>query len=329
MRTLLALSTFGLVMAKATEGGSASNGGGKTKTAKEEVKPETAIVPAQPTALAVADNDELAEFAGQGFQNQDSSDYSIPFIGVLQTNSPQCTEDPDKYRAGMLLNTATNDSYKAVKGAKSQLDAGNGICFIPAFTTHAYMEYIPRDEGGGFVGEHALGSDVVKKAQADAGKTFGKLQVPREGAAGKFNELVETYTVYGVVVLDDGTSFGGAVSYKSTGIKSYKSWMTKAKMIQIELSDKRRIPAPLFSHRYRLTTFQDENKHGKFFNIAVEFDGPDAPSCRLRKADPLFQEAVNIMKLVEEGKVKVNRDEADKKTGGSAAAGTGAADAPF
>lgn len=161
-----------------------------------------------------------------------------------------------------------------------------------------YVEWKPRDAGGGFVGIHEVNSDLVNHAKA-ASAEYGKYSTP-DG-----NELIETFYVYGIALDDDGNASEAVLAFSSTKIKKYKGWMTKAKTIQIPLPDGRRIPAPLFAHRYRLKTVSDKNNKGQFFNWdAIAFDGENAQQARLLPDDPLFQSAVNIKSMIEQGKAR-------------------------
>jgi hypothetical protein len=253
--------------------------------AKTESKTTDVAVKEQNTAMA--EYGAYADYAGAGFENQTSDDYSIPFLQILQALSPQLQEN-DSLRQGMILNTVTGEVW----------DGKKGIAFVPATTQHVYVEWKPRDAGGGFVGIHEVNSDLVNHAKA-ASSEYGKYSTP-DG-----NELIETFYVYGIALDDDGNASEAVLAFSSTKIKKYKGWMTKAKTIQIPLPDGRRIPAPLFAHRYRLKTASEKNNKGQFFNWdAIAFDGENAQQARLLPDDPLFQSAVNIKSMIEQGKAR-------------------------
>lgn len=253
--------------------------------AKTNSKTTDVAVKEQNTAMA--EYGAYADYAGAGFENQTSDDYSIPFLQILQALSPQLQEN-DSLRQGMILNTVTGEVW----------DGKKGIAFVPATTQHVYVEWKPRDAGGGFVGIHEVNSDLVNHAKA-ASAEYGKYSTP-DG-----NELIETFYVYGIALDDDGNASEAVLAFSSTKIKKYKGWMTKAKTIQIPLPDGRRIPAPLFAHRYRLKTVSEKNNKGQFFNWdAIAFDGENAQQARLLPDDPLFQSAVNIKSMIEQGKAR-------------------------
>jgi len=226
------------------------------------------------------------QFAGAGFENQTQQDTSVPFLSILQGMSPILKTRED-LRQGMIYNTVTGD---AVKGS-------DGVAFVPATTQHLFIEWKPRNEGGGFVAQHALDSEIVKSAQAN--QPFGKY------TNGK-NDLVDTFYVYGVVVGVDGELSPATISFTGTKIKKYRVWMTKAMGLQIKLADGRSMQAPLFSHRYRLKTVAEKNNKGEFFNWNITWDATEEIDCRLPTDDDAFLAAVALGKAVGEGRARAS-----------------------
>lgn len=284
------------------------------KPAETEAQTGTALA-AQTTSTAVANPEDYAAYAGAGFENQTTDDYAIPFLSILQALSPQCTENPNVFRQGMLLNTVTGELFEGNKG----------LAFIPATTQHLYVEWKPREKGGGFVAVHDPASEVVKIAQA-ASTEYGTYLMPPHTPK-ESNELIETFYVYGVAVDDDGSSIEAVLPFTSAKIKKYKAWMTKAKTIQIALPDGRRIPAPLFAHRYRLKTILEKNPKGTFFNFDISFDGENAMACRLPPSSDLFQQAVNVKQLIEQGKARAAHETQTPGSGGDDGSGGSSAGA--
>ncbi len=217
--------------------------------------------------------------AGAGFENQTSEDYSIPFIGVLQPNSPQ-VDERDDCSAGDIFNSATESAVQELP-------------FIPSITQHIFCEWIPRDEGGGLVGRHEIDSDVVKQAKQES-EEFGQYKMPNG------NDLIETFYVYGVAVTEDGPQ-QAVISFKSTGIKRYKNWMTKARGVSIEIPSGGRVRPPLFAHRYLLTALKEKKGSDTFYNFQIAWDGEKASDCRLTTDDPIYQMARDTRDMVMEG----------------------------
>lgn len=232
---------------------------------------------------------DYAEYLGQGFENHTSEDYAVPFLNVLQSNSP-AVESHASARPGWLLNTGNEEFF----------DGATGVAFIPSYTQHVFVEWVPRNEGGGFVAVHALDSEVVKKAKAE--QEFGKYKMIKGNP--KSNDLVETFYVYGILLTDNGAASQVIIAFTSTKNKVYKQWMDKARSIQVKLPDGRRVVMPLFAHRYRITTVAQKNKKGSYFNFRVSYDGKDAETCRLSTKDPLFLQAADFYESIQQGTVK-------------------------
>ena len=247
---------------------------------KEVVKEEKS------TAIEAYD---YSAYAGVGFEEHTQEDYSVPFLGVIQPTSPIIETNADA-RPGMLINTVTQDLY----------DSKTGVVFIPAATQHKFIEWVPRDSGGGFVAVRELNDPVVLKAKDE--QEFGKYKIDKNDP--KSNDLIETYYVYGILVKEDGSSQQIIIAFTSTKIGTYKKWMTKAQSIQIKLPDDRRIVAPLFSHKYRITTVSLKNAKGTYYNFVIGYDGKEAIDCRLAPSSQYFQEAEAFRALILSGGVK-------------------------
>lgn len=234
---------------------------------------------------AMAEYAGYADMAGVGFENQTSDDYTLPFLQILQALSPQL-EDNDSLKQGMIINTVTGEVFSGK----------DGIVFVPATTQHVYVEWKPRESGGGFVGTHEVDSELVRNCVDSQG--FGEYTTP-EG-----NDLIETFYVYGIAIDPEENAMQAVLAFSSSKIKKYKGWMTKAKTIQIKLPDGRRIPAPLFAHRYRLKTVSEKNSKGSFYNWDIAYDGANAMEARLAPDSEIVESAVSIRELLDSGKAR-------------------------
>ncbi len=253
---------------------------------------ENVLVPGNSLGMIVADyGDET------GFENQTSSDMVTPYLQVLQTNSPQIDEDDPSYiqgaKHGMLLNTATGEIYEGRE---------QGVLFVPSCTAHLYVEYRPRDEGGGFLGTHEASSEIVRNATGE----FNELRTA-EGT-----ELTETFYIYGVLVGGDVSSpetlhvVGGIIiPFASTKIKAYKKWNTSVRTHMVVTPNGRRVNPPIFANLVRVTTVPDENKKGKFNNIRLAPAIGGLKDSLLPPTGELFTAAKEFGQLVRDGGIKV------------------------
>lgn len=150
-----------------------------------------AVATADDKSTAAAVYDYGAD-AGLGYEGFSSSDYSIPYLSVLQGLSPQVTDNnPAGARPGMIYNTVTGEL----------IDGNEGVVFQCAELHKKYVEWVPRDAGGGLVAIFDPSDPEVSEAinySASKNLKYGKLETP----AG--NSLIETYYAYGLI--HDGSS---------------------------------------------------------------------------------------------------------------------------
>lgn len=253
---------------------------------KNEAK--TAVAKTETTAVST--ELDYGGDVGQGFENLTSADLTIPFIQVLQTNSPQVKKPKDGgvegASAGMMINTVTNDLF----------DGDEGMLFVPVSTEHIHIEWKSRKAGGGFVKIHGADSpDVIKK-----GKTFGKYLLDNG------NELAETFQFYAIILDSAGQPLGPAViSFASTKIKAYKDMMTRLNSFTIPTPAGRKSP-PLFANRLKMTTFADKNEQGDFYNVRLDSAADSLKDGLIPPNDPLYKVAKDFRDMVIGGQVKVD-----------------------
>lgn len=240
-------------------------------------KAGTAVVPAKKVTAPVAAED-YGEDAGLGFEGTTREDYAIPFLVVLQALHPQCEKGNAKHiegaEAGMILNTVTNDLY----------DGDEGIVVIPVHRAHKFIEWVPRDSGGGLVAIHEPDSEFVRDARR-ANKKFGRIELPESGT-----ELTESFSVFAIHVREEGVLEQVLINFGSSMIKTYKQWMTRMGSIQIKVKGQT-IRPPMWAHRYRLVTKLNKNKKGSWYAWSIGFDGNSAEEARLAMDHPQYIEA--------------------------------------
>ncbi len=247
----------------------------KKKTTKKKAtkkKKATGTAVAKRKANVPAGAYDYGEDADAGFENMRREEFAIPFLRVLQQMSPQCDRNSGIKDAapGMLFNTVTQDVFGEVE-------------VIPCHRSHTFIEWIPRDKGGGLVDIHDPGSDVVRTTK-EGQSAFGKLEMENG------NELIETYSIFALQLV--GEKYEQVIiNFSSTQIKSYQQWMTRASGVLVKQSDKRNVRPPLFAHIYRLTTTQRTNEMGKWYVISSDFSGGGADEARLPLDSELYMAA--------------------------------------
>lgn len=253
---------------------------------------------------------DYGEDEGVGFETMGRDDFAIPFLAILQSNNPQVTRGHAKYienaKAGMIYNTVTGDLY----------DGEDGIVVIPVHRAHTFIEWIPRDKGGGLVAVYEPEDPIIQKLRREGGR-FGKLVREKEGT-----EVQETFSVFALNVRDEEVGEQVLINFSSSAIKGYKQWMTRAAAIQIRSGD-RTVRPPLFAHRYRLTTVLNQNKKGQWYGWSINFDGNTAETSRLATKARLYEEARAFRQIAASEEVRSVGASARKAEGAGVSLDTG------
>ena len=266
--------------------------------------------PVSETSVAVRAGGEIVNYdygsnAGAGWDNTSQDDFSIPFLNQLQALSPEVQDGEDTHIAGakngMFVNSVTKTLY-------------SDVIFVPVQTEHVYVEWVPQDAGGGFVGVHQLDSPVVAKARAEA--TDRNLKVGD-------NDLVETFYVYAMILSEPGAedvSEMVVMSFSKTKIKRYKAIMTRLRTLKGSAN------IPLFAHQIRMTATSEKSPAGQSYkNVELNpaVDG-DVAASLLPPTSPILEASAGFLESIATGEKK-----ADHGTASSAGSATTETDEVF
>tara|TARA_R100000234_G_scaffold107727_1_gene78917 strand:+ start:317 stop:1090 length:774 start_codon:yes stop_codon:yes gene_type:complete len=189
--------------------------------------------------------------AGMGHETLTISDMQIPFLRIIQALSPQLKKSDPAFIEGAsqgdIFNTVTNKVWQADKG----------ITVVPIHYVMKLLEFVPRQSGGGFVGELYHNSPEVQQAVRD--KESGMELLPNG------NELVRTAQHYVKIVHEDGSLESAIVDMKKTQRKVSKVWNSLAK-----LRKSNGVELPIFASTYHLTSVEDGNDKGSWYSWSVE-----------------------------------------------------------
>lgn len=262
--------------------------------------------------------------SGAGYEGQTSEDTALPFFALLQPMTPAVVDQTvEGATPGMIMNNVTKLLYTAKKPL---------IC-IPVFTKHEYILWKPRKAGGGFIARYDIDDPIVAKAKSRSTK-FGKYFIPptRNDAEeimwdaqwqkrfdeDQGDELQETFTVFMLECgLDPEDQVGMAIfPFKSSMIKTYKSWMSTVRAHTVLGADGKRVTPPLFAHLAALSG-EMTKKNGNTWAIpkyVPAINGKVIESC-LAPDDPRFQAAFQMYTFVRSGQAKVDYTKMQQEDG--------------
>ena len=211
---------------------------------------------AEKEATAITTFDDSLLTGGTGLEETTTEDFAIPFIRVLQPTSPQLQKADGKHipgaSAGDLYNTVTNELYEGEKG----------ISVVPCAYNKKYIEWIPREKGGGLVNPNHDISILSKCTRDDESRRF----YTPEG-----NEIVETAQFF--ILLTDPSPQQAVVAFTSTGLGVARKWLTMLRMARVQNSKGEAVEAPMFAYTYTLSTVTQSNDKGTWNSYSINQEG--------------------------------------------------------
>jgi hypothetical protein len=228
--------------------------------------------------------------SGEGV-DYDTSELQIPFVRVIQALSPQIKKNDSAFIKG----ASQGDAFNTVTG--DYWNGEEGFEVVPCLQQTKYLEFIPRDQGGGgFVGE--LSADDPNIARAT--RTGGKEILPNG------NELVKSDQHYCMLIGSDGLYQPVIVDMKSTQLSVSRRWKTQIAMLKVKDAQGVLKTPALFGTVWRLTTVEQSNDMGTWYNWSVE-------KVKMIDDEALLQEAINFRKSIQKGEAKAVVEDHDDK----------------
>lgn len=252
-----------------------------TKTKDKEV----AVKETSGQLITLSDMDTQA---GAGFEEATADSFAIPFLQILQKMSDQTDSEHSSYldgaKAGMFANLTTGKLY----------DGKKGIQVIPCHYSRKFVEWVPRENGGGLRGVHSQESDVVRNANQSP-------KNPLELITEDGNILSDTRYHF-VLNITGGVAEPVILTMKSSQIKKSRAWMTRMQNLTLKRKDGTSFRAPMFSHVWTLSTVQESNDRGSWYGFKLEGE-PE-----LIKDEETFQSAQNFRDMAMSGDAKISGD---------------------
>jgi hypothetical protein len=194
-----------------------------------------------PASGAMMERPSFIPTSQEGTEHMEQDDVQIPRLSIAQQMSPELEEGHSKQikelKVGEIFNSLTQRIY-----GRGPLDFA-----IVRASRPRWVEFAPRDEGGGVVDPNVPAGDPRTEFWVD---DFGKRRPPR---ATKFYDFV-------IVLEPEGAREIVALSLKSTGIA-----VAKALNGLIKLRN-----APLYAGVYQTSSKTKKNPKGTFYQFNIQ-----------------------------------------------------------
>lgn len=211
---------------------------------KEKDMPKTAVDTVETKgAVATLGAFDMEVDSGAGLENLTKDDFAIPFLVILQSGSPQCKRGEQS-----VVGAKEGDVYNTVSGALYA-----SVTVVPVAYQKAWVEWKPREIGGGLVKQHADPAILNETKNIE-----GKDVLP--------NGNIVVTTAYTYVLLVDmatGNYSPAVVAFQSTQLKKSKKWNSLMSGLKMD-GKKGKFTPPMYSHLYTLSTVPEGNEKGSW-----------------------------------------------------------------
>jgi hypothetical protein len=177
-------------------------------------------------------------------------DIAVPYLYVLQSNSPQVNSDHNKYiqgaTASMLYLTVVERVYEGRQ---------TGILIVPCYYERLITEWVDRDEGGGLIRSYPTGDPIMDQAKPDE---KNRMRLP--------NRHLLIDTAYHYVMMQDPNDkvwYQCIMPMKSTFLKKSRRLNSDIRTTKIPGTI---MEAPRFLFKYRMKT-EKEQKDQNVWNV--------------------------------------------------------------
>ncbi len=195
------------------------------------------------------------EDMAMGFEHTTSKDFKIPIVRVLQALSPEVDEDNPKYidgaKPGYIYNISTKTAY----------DGKSGIIVVPVLYFRKWVEFVPRDNGGGYVDEYPIDHPVAKTGER-IGKSTNK-RLPNG------NDLVETGYFPCVHIMENGNLDQVVIIVSSSGWDFARDWLAIMRSRVMTGKNGKKFTPAFFSHKYQVCTETKKKKQDTWKSFKV------------------------------------------------------------
>ncbi len=216
---------------------------------------KTAVAKASEASLPAVKNDDVIGLvsaeATTGFENVRPQDTAIPFLGLLQALSPQVkrghAQQIEGAAEGMFFNNVTQEVSEGP------------LRVVPCAFQKAYVEWVPRESGGGFVMQHP-DEEILATCSRDDKNNF----VLPSG-----NHVVPTAYHFVLVCRPDGLLERAVISLSRSQLKKSRRWLSQMMNLQVKLPSGRAINPPMFSHSYEVGATLEQRDTNSWYGFTI------------------------------------------------------------
>ena len=248
------------------------------------------------TAISKESADQFQQMANIGFEEVSTDDLAIPFVRILQSTSKQVKKSEGAYVdgavEGMIYNNVLNKVYSGDKG----------IQVVPCYYYRRYVEWVPREDGGGYVQAFLPGDNIINTTQKN---DQGKDVLPSG------NYLENTAHFFCIYMDSELGPQKALIPMSSSQLKKSRKWLSNTQTFRGTTKDGRPYFYPMFSQVYTLTSIPESNAKGSWMGWEITWKRTLDLSNVKDKA--VFDEATGFAMSVKQGEVEVKTEQKEEE----------------
>ena len=268
----------------------------KPRKENEMATKKTEVAKAKNTALQEADA-MFEQHAGEGLENVTGSDILVPRLELLQALSPQLKRRDPAFIPDGVIGSIADLGTGELFGGLDKDDNNTPIGFLPVHFSKVWIEWIPRENGGGLAEIHE--TDAI---MAQCGDGDDRYTLPNG------NTISETMQFFGLNL--DAQARRCFVSFKSSQLKKGRKLNTLATSEKIERADGTPFTPPLFYRSYLLGAGMENKNQDEWAGWVIE-RGPKMTD--LDGFQFIYDEAVAFRKSLIAGESKADNSDLEKE----------------
>lgn len=240
-------------------------------SAPEEEERKQDLAPAGATGLSTragfqeltaAEAEEYAGVEGAGVSD-DLDDRGVPLLYIAQKSSPQVNRKDSAYIEGLEVGMAFNSLTGRYWNAE-----GEGIPLYPFYHRKSYLEWTPREQGGGFHGRHPFASPAELRELYEAIPAEDRRDIFDLPSGHQLKLTHEYYCLLGDVLQPI------VVPMSSTNLQASAQWQSLLSE-QRGTFQGRIVTKPGYANLWRLKTVWDSNDKGDWYRWRPSLEGPN------------------------------------------------------
>lgn len=274
-------------------------------TAKDSAPAEGKEVVAKTQSTELAPADAFFDGAGEGHEDFSQSDFTVPYIGIIQALSKAVQKNHANYIAGAEQGNFVNSA------TRTALDGDKGIDVVPVYFQHRYVAWKPNN--GGIA--HDYGSDP---------QAYDKLEPNEKGQRidSEGNEVVDAMEYFCLIIDKEAMTMEPAViPFSKIHAKKSKKWNNLIRA-HVELRNGKPVKPAIYFYYYHITTVPESNDKGSWYSHQIVDAG------KLMDLGDfgglVFQAAKALRDSVIAGEIKGATEDHDDNAGAAAGDGGGA-----